>query len=124
MPATAATRPPPTEGPRLRNRRLLRESAPWGAAGRGGGAALGLRPLPWAASEATAGTASSAHKSATGRRRTGNIGRFSVRRGRLRRPCRNTGGGTRGGYRRGGGGASPGRNARRPPRARRRAGED
>src|SRR2546430_2663699 len=32
MPATAVTLPPPTDGPRLRNLRLLSESAPWGRA--------------------------------------------------------------------------------------------
>src|SRR2546422_1274219 len=72
MPATAVTRPPPTDGPRLRNLRLLSESAPWGAAAVASGFAdWGRAPprrRPWAAAGTTTQTASIRLKKATGRR--------------------------------------------------------
>src|SRR2546422_11116883 len=52
MPATAVTRPPPTDGPRLRNLRLLSESALGAGAGASGFADSGRAPprrRPWAA---------------------------------------------------------------------------
>src|SRR5213593_2368548 len=49
MPATAATRPPPTEGPRLRNLKLIDSAAAAAAAGAG---AAAPRRGRWAASGA------------------------------------------------------------------------
>src|SRR2546427_12409040 len=52
MPATAVTRPPPTDGPRLRNLRLLSESALGAGAVASGFADSGRAPprrRPWAA---------------------------------------------------------------------------
>src|SRR5437899_6696105 len=72
MPATAVTRPAPTEGPRLRNLRLLGEAAPWGTAAVASGfTEWGRAPprrRPWAAAGTPTQTASIRLKKATGRR--------------------------------------------------------
>src|SRR3989442_917515 len=71
MPATAVTRPPPTDGPRLRNLRLLSESAPWAAAAVASGFAdSGRAPprrRPWAAAGSATQTASITLRKATRR---------------------------------------------------------
>src|SRR5437879_4229308 len=77
MPTTAVTRPPPTEGPRLRNLRLLRESAPT-VAGASGAVAAGraagfARPRPCAATAGTRATARSPPSKPACRRAMGRI---------------------------------------------------
>src|SRR5437867_11225055 len=71
MPATAVTRPPPTDGPRLRNLRLLSESALGAAAVASGFADSGRAPprrRPWAAAGSATQTASITLRKATRRR--------------------------------------------------------
>src|SRR5438552_15553879 len=84
MPATAVTLPPPTDGPRLRNLRLLSESAPWGrAAVASGFADWGRAPprrRPWAAAGSTRQTASITFRKATGRRERRSIAASCSRR--------------------------------------------
>src|SRR5256712_10051036 len=70
MPATAVTRPPPTDGPRLRNLRLLSESALGAAAVASGFADSGRAPprrRPWAAAGSATQTASITLRKATRR---------------------------------------------------------
>src|SRR5437879_12367492 len=75
MPATAVTRPPPTDGPRLRNLRLLSESALGAAAVASGFADSGRAPprrRPWAAAGSATQRASITARNATrGREKRG-----------------------------------------------------
>src|SRR5438552_6401990 len=84
MPATAVTLPPPTDGPRLRNLRLLSEAARWGraavASGFGDGARAPPRRRPWAAAGSTTQRASITLRKATGRRERRSIAASCSRR--------------------------------------------
>src|SRR2546427_10681844 len=83
MPATAVTRPPPTDGPRLRNLRLLSESALGAGAVASGFAGSGRAPprrRPWAAAGgATQRARITARNAARGREKRGLAGSVSKR---------------------------------------------
>src|SRR2546425_5327388 len=81
MPATAVTRPPPTDGPRLRNLRLLSESALGAGAVASGFAGSGRAPpprRPWAAAGGATQRASITARNANrGRGKRGNAAPWS-----------------------------------------------